>query len=222
MDAESTDVLFTKNISAFHNEDQIALDSEICYGEFHYQDFIVLNELFTPVQKWDLLFCQRLFNGEEELFSIQIINKSRQEHYQFLSNDFKYRDRLLQISKDLELVKMHLDFQRLGGSHEIPSRFTDLVQRAGWDNGIKMIKSLLTVLVRLQENSIIVTKDLRTRLSDRIQSDDHDIIYKFQPGQNNYIIYVRHLFTEDTTSVRIFNDGNDSWFEQIFKWDTED
>jgi hypothetical protein len=37
----------------------------------------------------------------------------------------------LRIIEDLELINLHMIFESMGGSHEIPSRFTDLVQRAG-------------------------------------------------------------------------------------------
>jgi hypothetical protein len=173
------------------------------------------------MQKWDIIFCLSIFNGEQDLEFIQVVNRTKKELYQLLSKDFTYRDNLLQLSKDLELIKLHLQFQTLGGKHEMPSRFTELVQRAGWDNGIKMIKALLTVLTKLQQDNVIGREGLQTRIFDRIQSDDIDIIYKFKEEGNGYYIYTRHRFSEDVTSVRVFKDGKDAWFEQIFEWDPD-
>ncbi len=106
----------------------------------------------------------------------------------------------------------------MGGKHEIPSRFIDLVQRAGWDNGIKMIKAMLSVLGMLQSSGKLGRDGIITRMSDRLQTDDHDIIYRFSPGNGGYQLYTRHLFEEDTTSVRIFKNGNDEWAEEVFEW----
>ena len=217
----SAEDVYKKIESAFLAGDQIALEDEVFYGEFHYRDFIVLNELLGPMQKWDISFCLSIFNGEEDLEFIQVVNRSKKELYQLYTTDVTYKDRILQLSKALELIKLHLQFQALGGKHEIPSRLTDLVQRAGWDNGVKMIKALLTVLTKLQQENIIGREGLKTRIFDRIQADDIDIIYKFKEEGKGYYIYTRHRFIEDVTSVRVFKNGKDALFEQIFEWDPD-
>ena len=61
-------------------------------------------------------------------------------------------------------------------------------------------------------------KDINTHMSDRLQSDDHDIIYRFFPGNDGYQLIVRHLFEEDATSVRVLKDGIDEWKEEVFNW----
>jgi len=210
--------LFEVIVSAFRDGDEIVLEHEIHYGEFLFRDYIVLNELFKPIMKWDLIFCISIFNGEEERCEIQLANKTKQEYYRFSTLDLSYKDRLLSVVKDLELVKLHQVFKSLGGSHEIPSRFTDLVQRAGWDNGIKIIKAFLNVLIMLQESGKMGRIGITTRMNDRIQTDDHDIIYKFSIVHEGYQLFTRHLIEEDTTSVRIFDKGNDESAEVIFEW----
>jgi len=157
--------------------------------------------LFKPVQIWDLLFCMNLFDGEDKKFELRLANKSKQEYYWFSTKDLSYKEKLLSVVKDLELVKLHLEFASLGGFHEIPSRFTDLVQRAGWENGIKMIKANLSMLGTLLKAKILEGNNIMTRMRDRLQSDDHDIIYKLSPGDQGHQIVTRHLFVEDTTSV---------------------
>jgi len=215
----SLDRVFNKITSSFRDRDNIALENEISFGEFHYRDFIVLNDLLTPIQKWDITLCLSIFNGEEQLFNMQVVNTTKKELYQLMSKDFIYKNRLLHLYNHLQLIKLHLDFQKLGGTHETPSRFTELVQRAGWDNGIKMIKALLRVIKRLQQDKIIDREELQTRLFDRIQSDDFDITYKFEPGNQGHQIYVRHIFIEDITSVRVFKDDVEICNEEILEWD---
>jgi hypothetical protein len=210
--------LFNEIVSSYRGGDEVLLEHEIYFGEFNYHDYIVLNELFTPIQKWDLLLCMGLFNGEETRFELRLANQTKQRFYWFSTNNLSYKKKLLKIIEDLELVKLHITFEAMGGSHEIPSRFTDLVQRAGWDNGIKMIKAILRVLGKLQDANLISKNNIMTRISDRLQSDDHDIIYRFAPGDLGYQLFTRHLFIEDTTSVRIIKDGVDVWQEEIFEW----
>jgi len=210
--------LFNAIISAFRNGDEIISEHEIYYGEFNYRDYIITNELFKPVQIWDLLFCMSLFDGEDRKFELRFANKSKQEYYWFSTKDISYKENLLSLVKDLELVKLHLKFSSLGGNHEIPSRFTDLVQRAGWENGIKMVKAIICVLEKLQDENIIGKDKIETRISDRLQSDDHDIIYKFYPGDQGHQIVTRHLFVENATSVRVFQNDDEVWNEQVFNW----
>jgi hypothetical protein len=81
-----------------------------------------------------------------------------------------------------------------------------------------MIKAILRVLGKLQDANLISKNNIMTRISDRLQSDDHDIIYRFAPGDLGYQLFTRHLFIEDTTSVRIIKDGVDVWQEEIFEW----
>lgn len=212
------DELFNTIDLAFRNGDEIVLDHEIHYGEFLFRDYIILNELFKPIQKWDLILCISIFNGEKERFEIQLANKTKQEYYRFSTLDLSYKDRLFSVVKDLELVKLHQVFKSLGGSHEIPSRFTDLVQRAGWDNGVKMIKAILAVLGKLLEVNVIDRNNIMTRMSDSLQSDDHDIIYRLSPGDQGHQLITRQLFEEDTTSVRVIKDSIDVWDEEIIEW----
>jgi len=214
----SADDLFHKIIKAYRDGDEILTWNEVYYGGFHFRDYIVLNELFNLSQKWDTCFCGSVFNGETELFEMHIVNTSLKESYRLSTKDLSFRDRLFAQVKDLELVKLHLAFESLGGKHEIPSRFIDLVQRAGWDNGIKIIKAFLNVLTMLQESGKIGRKGITTKMSDRIQTDDHDIIYKFSTVHEGYQLFTRHLIEEDTTSVRIFDKGNDESAEVIFEW----
>ena len=142
----STEDLYNKIIDAFRSGDEIITWNEIYFGGFHYRDFIILNELFSPVQKWDLSFCNSIFNGETEIFEIQIINITTEEHYILCTKDRSFKDRMLSEVRDLELVKLHLEFESLGGKYDSPSRFIDLVERAGWENGIKMITAINSVI----------------------------------------------------------------------------
>lgn len=129
-----------------------------------------------------------------------------------------YKQKLKSRVKDLELVKLHIAFESLGGCREIINRYTDLVQRAGCDKGVIMIKALLSVIGKLQKNQILCRYNLRTLMLDRIQSDDYDIIQRFSPGDQGHQLIVRHLFVEDITSVQIFQGGNEVWDEEIFEW----
>lgn len=217
----STEDLFEKIINAFRSGDEIITWNEIYFGGFHYRDFIILNELFSPVQKWDVSFCNSIFNGETEIFEIQIVNITAEEHYIFCTKERSYKDLFLSEVKNLELVKLHLEFENLGGNYDSPSRFIDLVERAGWENGIKIIKALISVLRKMQLTGELGNKDINTHMSDRLQSDDHDIIYRFFPGNDGYQLIVRHLFEEDATSVRVFKDGIDGWKEEVFNWDVD-
>jgi hypothetical protein len=214
----STEDLFEKIINAFRSGDEIITWNEIYFGGFHYRDFIILNELFSPVQKWDVSFCNSIFNGETEIFEIQIVNITAEEHYIFCTKERSYKDLFLSEVKNLELVKLHLEFENLGGNYDSPSRFIDLVERAGWENGIKIIKALISVLRKMQLTGELGNKDINTHMSDRLQSDDHDIIYRFFPGNDGYQLIVRHLFEEDATSVRVLKDGIDEWKEEVFNW----
>jgi len=214
----SDEAVFNMIVKAYRKSDVILTESEIFYGSFHFRDYIVLSELFNLSQKWDTYICGSVFNGETELFELHIVNTSLKESYRLSTKDLSFRDRILAHAKDLELVKLHLAFESLGGKHEIPSRFIDLVQRAGWDNGIKIIKAFLNVLIMLQESGKIGRKGITTKMSDHIQTDDHDIIYKFSTVREEYQLFTRHLIEEDTTSVRIFDKGNDESAEVIFEW----
>lgn len=216
--ATSDEELFKKTITAFRNGDEIVLGHEIYYGGFNYGDYIVLNDVFSLIQKWDLFFCTNIFNGEENSFGLELVNRTREEYYRFHTHGFHFRDRYKSILKDLELVNLHLKFEELGGSHQIPSRFTDLVQRAGWNNGVKMIKVILRMLARLQEEQILSRDNIQTRICDRLQSDEHDIIYKLSPGNQGHQIVTRHLFEEDITSVRVFKEGMKIYNEEIVEW----
>ena len=71
----SAESVYKKIASAFRSGDQIALENEIYFGEFHYRDFILLNELLSPMQKWDIILCQSIFCGEQDLEFIQVVNK---------------------------------------------------------------------------------------------------------------------------------------------------
>ncbi len=212
------EALFNMIVNAYRYRDSILTESEIFYGSFHFRDYIVLNELFTPVQKWDVCFCNSIFNGETERFEIQCANNTTQEYYQFSTSNLSFKERLLSTISDLELVKLHLEFESLGGMHEIPSRFIDLVQRAGWESGMKMIRAILNVLVMMQALGKLGRDSIITRMSDRLHSDDHDLTYKFFPGNEGYQLITRHLFEENTTSVRIFKDGIDEYAEEVFEW----
>jgi len=214
----SADDLFKKILSAFQAGDEILTESEIFYGGFHFRDYIVLNELFRPIQKWDQSFCTSIFNGETEIFQLQLVNTTAAEHYILCTKDRSFKDRFLSEVTDLELVKLHVEFESLGGKHEIPSRFIDLVQRAGWENGIKMITAIISVLTMLQSTDKLGRDDIITRMSDRLQSDDHDIIYRFFPGNEGYQLITRHLFEENTTSVRIIKGEIEEWTEEVFEW----
>jgi hypothetical protein len=214
----STEDLYQKIVAAFNSGDRILSWNEIYFGGFHFRDYIILNELFNPAQKWDVSFCDFIFNGETDVYQTQIVNITQQEHYMFCTKDRSYKDRFLTVGNDLELVKLHLEFESIGGQYDSPSRFIDLVERAGWDNGIKIIKALLSVLRKLQMTNKLGIEDIKTRMSDRIQSDDHDIIYRFYPGNEGHQFYIRHLIEEDTTSVKIIRDGFDGWDEEVFEW----
>jgi hypothetical protein len=214
----TTEELFNRIIEAFRSGDEIITWNEIYFGGFHFRDYIILNELFSPVQKWDISLCNIIFNGETEIFEIQIINITDEEHYILCTKDRSYKDRLLSEVSDLELVKLHLEFESLGGKYDSPSRFIDLVERAGWDIGIKIIKALISVLRKMQMTGNLGHEDIKTHMSDRLQSDDHDIIYRFFPGNEGYQLITRHLIEEDTTSVRILKDKIEGWDEEIFEW----
>lgn len=136
----------------------------------------------------------------------------------FYTKDLSYRERLSSEVHDLELVKLHHKFESLGGKYDSPSRFIDLVERAGWENGIKMIKALLGALEKMQMSGKVSKENIIIRMSDRLQSDDHDIIYRFFTGKNGYHFITRHLFEENTTSVRIFKNGADEYTEEVFEW----
>jgi hypothetical protein len=60
--------------------------------------------------------------------------------------------------------------------------------------------------------------DIMTLMSDRLQSDDHDIIYRFYPGNEGYQLITRHLFEENTTMVRIFKGESEEWAQEVFEW----
>jgi hypothetical protein len=215
----STEDLYQKIVKAFHSGDRILSWNEIYFGGFHFRDYIILNELFTPNQKWDVSFCNFIFNGETEVYQMQIVNVTREEHYMFCTKDRFYKELLLSEARNLELVKLHHEFESLGGKYDSPSRFIDLVERAGWENGIKIIKALLLVIRKMQLTGNLGHEDIKTRMSDRIQSDDHDIIYRFYPGIDGYQLFIRHLIEEDATSVKIIKDGDNGWKEEIFNWD---
>lgn len=212
------EALFNMIVNSYRNSDNILTESEIFYGTFHFRDYIVLNELLAPTQKWDLCFCNSIFNGEIDRFEIQCINITTKEYYRLSTCDLTYKERLLYAISGLELVKLHIVFDSLNGKHEIPSRFIDLVQRAGWENGVKMIKALLSVLEKMQMSGKLSKKNIMTRMSDRLQSDDHDIIYRFSTGKKGYHFITRHLIEENTTSVSIFKNGTDEYTEEVFEW----
>jgi len=214
----STKNLYEKIIDAFRSGDEIVTWNEIYFGGFHFRDFIILNELFSPVQKWDMSFCNSIFNGETEIFEIQIINITAEEHYILCTKDRSYKDQLLSEVSDLELVKLHLEFESLGGKYDSPSRFIDLVERAGWENGIKMITAINSVLTMIQSMGKLGKEEIITRMSDRLQVDDHDIIYRFYPG-NEYQLITRHLVEENTTAVRIYKGDIEEYSEEVFKWE---
>ena len=214
----TTEDLYYKIIEAFRSRDEIITWNEIFFGGFHYRDYIILNELFGPVQKWDLSFCNSIFNGETEIIEIQIINITAKEQYMFCTKDRSFKDRLLSEVRDLELVKLHLEFESLGGKYDSPSRFIDLVERAGWENGVKMVTAINSVITMLQAVGKLSREEMTTRMSDRLQSDDHDIIYRFYAGNEGYQLITRHLFEENTTSVRIFKDEIVEWVEEVFEW----
>jgi hypothetical protein len=215
----TTEDLYNKIIEAFRSGDEIITWNEIYFGGFHYRDFTILNELFDPIQKWDVSFCNSIFNGETELYQLQIINVTTEEHYMFYTKDLSYRERLSSEVRDLDLVKLHLKFESLGGRYDSPSRFIDLVERAGWENAVKMLKAILSVLEKMQMSGKVSKENIMIRMSDRLQSDDHDIIYRFSTGKKGYHFLTRHLFEENTTSVRIIKDGADVWQEEIFEWE---
>ncbi len=214
----STEDLYNKIIEAFRKGDKIITWNELYFGGFHYRDFIILNELFSSLQKWDVSFCNSIFNGETELFQIQIINITSEEHYMFFTKDLSYKDRLISEVNKLELVKLHLEFESLGGKYDSPSRFLDLVERAGWENGIKMITAINSVITMLQSTGKLGREDIMTQVSDRLQSDDHCIVYRFFPGNEGYQLITYHLFEENTTKVRIFKGDIEEYAAEVFDW----
>jgi hypothetical protein len=214
----STEDLFKKIVDAFRSEDEIITWNEIFFGGFHYRDFIILNELFSPVQKWDVSYCTSIFNGESQIFQLQIVNITTEEYYMFFTNDLSYKDRFLSEICDLELVKLHLEFESLGGKYDSPSRFIDLVERAGWENGVKMITAINSVITMLQSTGKLGREDIMTRVSDHVQSDDHYIVYKFCPGNEGYHLITYHYIEEDTTKVRIFKGDIEVYAAEVFDW----
>jgi hypothetical protein len=214
----STEDLYKKIIDAFHSGDEIITWNEIYFGGFHYRDFIILNELFNPIQKWDVSFCTSIFNGESQIFQLQIVNITTEEYYMFFTKDLSYKDRFLSEACDLELVKSHLEFESLGGKYDSPSRFIDLVERAGWENGVKMINAITSVVSMLQSTGKLEKEDICKMMSDRLQSDDHDIVYRFFPGNEGYQLITQHLFEENTTKVRIFKGDTEKYSPEVFEW----
>lgn len=214
----STEGLYKKIIGAFRSGDEIITWNEIYFGGFHYRDFIILNELFSPIQKWDVSFCTSIFNGESQIFQLQIVNIATEEYYMFFTNDLSYKDRFLSETRDLELVKLHLGFETLGGKYESPSRFIDLVERAGWENGVKMITAINSVITMLQSTGKLGREEIMTRVSDHVQSDDHYIVYKFSPGTEGYHLITYHYIEEDTTKVRIFKGDIEEYAAEVFDW----
>lgn len=215
----STEDLYEKIMDAFRSGDEIITWNEIYFGGIHFRSLIILNELFSPVQKWDLSFCNSIFNGETEIFEIQIVNITSKEHYIFCTKNRSYKDRFLSEVRDLELVKMHLEFESLGGIFNCPTRFADIVERAGWESGVKMITAINSVITMLQSTGKLGREDIMTSMSDRLQSDDGDIMYRFFPGNEGYQLITYHLFEENITKVRIFKGDTEEYSPEVFEWD---
>lgn len=83
-----------------------------------------------------------------------------------------------------------------------------------------MVRAMLIVLEKLQDEKIIGKDNLMTRLDDRIQNDENDIIYKFLLGEKGPLMITQHIFDENKTQIRVIEDGNDIYKRQTFKWKT--
>jgi hypothetical protein len=70
----------------------------------------------------------------------------------------------------------------------------------------------------LQTTGKLGREDIITCVSDRLQSDEHDIVYRFFPG-NEYPLITYHLFEENSTKVRIFKGDNEEYLPEVFEWD---
>lgn len=102
-------------IASFEKRDEILLDCELYYGEFSYKNYIVLNDLLTTIQKWDLLFSLCLFYGATKRFIIRYVNKTGESNIWFETDDLSYKHELQKQVSNLELVSLHLKFESLGG-----------------------------------------------------------------------------------------------------------
>jgi hypothetical protein len=105
-----------------------------------------------------------------------------------------YKDRFLSKVRNLELVKIPIEFESLGGIFNCPTRFTDIVKRAGWESGIKMIPAINNVITMLQSTGKLGREDITASMSDRLQSDDGDVVYRFCPGNEGYQLITYHIF----------------------------
>lgn len=106
----------------------------------------------------------------------------------------------------------------MGGNFDSPSRFIDLFEHAGWENGVNIFTAINSVISMLQSTGKLGRENIITRVSDRLQVDDHGIIYRFYPG-NEYQLVTRHLVEENTTAVRIYKGDIEEYSEEVFKWE---
>ena len=61
-------------------------------------------------------------------------------------------------------------------------------------------------------------KEIMTRMTDRLQSDNHDIVYGFFPGNEGYHLITYHRFEENITKVQIFKGDTEEYAAEVFEW----
>jgi hypothetical protein len=214
----SDKILFQMIFKDYRKIDEIVLGHEVYDGNFYFSDYIVLNELLNIRQKWELAICQSIFNGEHMNFELCILNKSKRIYYLLESDNIHFRDKINTLSKDMKLIELHLLFESLGGYHESKSKFTEIIERAGWKDGLRIIKTVLDSLQKLQSNYGLSSKFIFTKIDDTLIVDDDFIIYSMTPGIQNHEISVKHFFQESMTEVRLMLNGEELCKDRKVHW----
>jgi hypothetical protein len=201
------------------NNDDIVLSHEVFDGGFYLGDYIVLNELLNIRQKWELAICQNLFNGEHAHFELMILNRSKRIFYILSSKKRRFFEKIRAISKDMKLLELHLKFASYGGYHEGKSKFTEIIERAGWNAGIKIIQVVIESIHKLQNKYGLNKEYIFTKITDGLLVDDDFLFYSMTPGIQNHEIILRHYFQEKITRIMLLQNGKKLCRNKRIDWE---
>ena len=73
----------------------------------------------------------------------------------------------------------------------------------------------------LQSTGKLGREDITASMSDRLQSNDGDVVYRFCPGNEGYQLITYHIFEENITKVRIFKRDTEEYSPEVFEWDNQ-
>ncbi|HPI82041.1 MAG TPA: hypothetical protein PK122_02310 [Candidatus Paceibacterota bacterium] len=181
-------------------------------------DFMTMRELMTPKQKIQVDIYS-LMNGNQFGTVMVIFNIPRKEVYWFVNEDWRIKDKKpAEVQRaeawmaNLELFQIDNEFSSLGGYHSDGNRFSEMIERFGWEVGIKMIKAYIQAMKKVRQRyKAFHDQPSRTHGDDEITQSYSEYVYSgglywnYEKDGDHFWsnIYLRYSIYSDRIWTRI-------------------